>query len=167
MRILFALILVLASAGTCFAEINIYLYSRVSANRDLVLSDAALVEGDEETAGIVRSIPVDDSLLSDGYLDRKEIMELVKSRAGGRINVYGTGVRVIRQEGEGPSTSTAVLVKKGAPVRFQVVNSNVRIEMAGIALRDGNQGDLIPVKLAGRKSAAGKIVDEKTVELNL
>lgn len=167
MRILFALILVLAAVGTCFAEINIYLYSRVSANRELVISDAALVEGDEETAGIVRSIPVDESLLSDGYLDRTEIIELVKSRAGGRINVYGTGARVVRSEGEAPSTTTAALVKKGAPVRFQVVNSNIRVEIAGIALKDGNQGDLIPVKLAGRKSAAGRIVSEKIVELNL
>ena len=168
MKLTAALIMVLAAAGACFADVNIYLYSRADAKPGgLVLSDVALIDGDADAAELVRGIPVDDSLRSDGYLDRKEIIELVKSKVAGRITVYGGGVRVARTEGGGPSSTAAVAVKKGSAVRFQVVNSSVRVEVAGTALKDGNPGDAIPVKLAGRKTVTGTIINEKTVELEL
>jgi hypothetical protein len=159
---------ILLFAAACFAQLNLYLYPRVECNKGAVLmSDIAKIETDMQSAGRIERIGVDASFFSDGYLDRKEIMEILKDSVVGPINIYGSGVRVVKADGDAVVRDTRVVVQKGAMVRFQVVNAGIRVELMGTAMSDGAVGDEIPVKLKGSTVSRGRIVNERVVELAL
>ena len=115
----------------------------------------------------MRSLAVDDALYADGYIDRRELVELVRPHVDGRVNVYGSGVRVSMAENGAVKEEPRIVVRKGSPVRFQVVNSIIRVEQSGTALQDGAVGDEIQVKLKGSAVSRGRIVNERVVELTL
>ena len=153
---------------TCFAELNLYLYPRAeSKNGVIVMSDIAKIETDQETAGQIGSIAIDDTFFSDGYLDRKEIMDILKGIVSGRINIYGSGVRVVKADGNAVLHDSRIVVQKGKMVRFQVIHSGIRVELMGTAMHDGAVGDEIPVKLKGSTVSCGRILNERVVELAL
>jgi hypothetical protein len=153
---------------TCFAELNLYLYPRAeSKNGVIAMSDIAKIETDLETAAQIGSIGIDDSFFSDGYLDRKEIMDILKDTIAGRINIYGSGVRVVKVDSDAAPHDSRIVVQKGKMVRFQVINAGIRVELMGTAIHDGAVGDEIPVKLKGSTVSRGRILNERMVELAL
>ncbi len=167
MRIFCATLALLLAGTAAFAEVNLYLYPRVDRGRNaLVLSDLGRIDGDAETAQI-GSIEIADGLFADGYIDRKELLDLVKGHVEGRVNIYGSGVRVSVVEAAAVPEEPRIVVRRGKAVRFQVVNSHVRVEQAGTALQDGAVGDEIPVKLKGQAVSRGRILNERVVELEL
>lgn len=168
MRIFFPALVLLMVATASFAEVNLYLYPRVDRGKKaLTLSAIGTIEGDAETVARINSICIDDGLLSDGYLDQKEIMDLIRARVEGRINIYGSGVRVSINETGAVPGETRIVVHKGKTIRFQVVNSLIRVEQTGTAMQDGAVGDEIPVKLKGSAVSRGRILNERVVELAL
>ncbi len=164
------IVLIFLCAPASFAEVNLYLYPRVEySSGSIAMSDIANVETDTQSAGRIEGIRIDESFFADGYLDRKEIMEILKDSFEGTINIYGSGVRVVKAEGNAAvgEGDSRIVVKKGALVRFQVVNSGIRVELTGTAMRDGAVGDEIPVKLRGSAVSRGRIVNERVVRLAL
>ncbi|MBP7738153.1 MAG: flagella basal body P-ring formation protein FlgA [Spirochaetes bacterium] len=169
MRVFLSVLILLLASTASWAEVSMYLFPQVERGRNpLVLSDLGTIEGDTATAGI-GSIVIEDSVFADGYIDRKEIIDLIRAHADGRVNIYGSGVRV--HVSEVPDTGTGderrIVVRKGSAVRFQVVNSIVRVGQMGTALQDGAIGDEIPVKLKGSAVSRGRVVSERVVELVL
>jgi len=155
-------------APACFAELNLYLYPRVESKKGAItMSDIANIEADKQSAGRIERIGIDESFFSDGYLDRKEIMDILKESIAGPINIYGSGVRVVKVEGDAVVRDSRIVVQKGATVRFQVVNSGILVELKGTAMSDGAVGDEIPVKLKGSTVSRGRIVNERMVRLAL
>ena len=163
-----AVIVVVFFTGAAFADVSIYLYPRVGQKPGgLVLSDIAEIDADTDTVAAISEIGIDARLALDGYLDRREIIHVLADRVRGRVNVYGSGVRVADPGGESATGSSRIMVKKGETVRFQVVNACVKVEIIGTAMKDGAAGDVIPVKLRGSTVTSGKILNEKIVELEL
>jgi hypothetical protein len=152
----------------CFAELNLYLYPRVEYKAGSVsMSDIANIETDTGPAGRIEGIRIDESFFSDGYLDRKEITDILKGCFDGPFNIYGSGVRVVKAMGDAAVRDSRAVVRKGAVVRFQVVNSVIRVELTGTAMGDGAVGDEIPVKLKGSAVSRGRIINERVVRLAL
>jgi hypothetical protein len=162
---MFVLILFTAAQA---AEAKLYLYPRVEGGQNgISISDIAKVDADADTAARIGGIGIAGELYADGYLDRKEIIGIIKERVDGRINVYGSGVRIVKRDLPAASDEPRIIVKKGSPVRFQVVNACIRVEQTGTAMQDGAAGDVIQVKLKGAAVSRGVILNERTVELIL
>jgi hypothetical protein len=166
-RTLYILGIFLFCTGTCLADVTLYLYPRVAAAPEIPLSQIASIEGDAETVARIKDVRVDEHLFFDGYLDRKELTELLAGKKVGKIHIIGSGVRIIRGANDAAGRRFDMAVKKGDTVRFQVVNSSIRIEIFGIAMQNGVPGDVIPVKLKGSKVVNGKVLNERTVGLDL
>ncbi|OHD71057.1 MAG: hypothetical protein A2W19_08585 [Spirochaetes bacterium RBG_16_49_21] len=164
-RILFIFIFLLFLSGSCFADITLYLYPRVNHATEIQLSDVASIEGDPESVARIRDLRIEGRFFADGYLDRKELMDMLAEKKAGKIHIVGSGVRIT--EGDSDIPRRQATVKKGDTVRFQVASSFIVIELRGTAMKDGAVGDVIPVKLKGAKTANGKVLNERTVELEL
>jgi hypothetical protein len=148
--------------------VSLYLFPRAERGAGVVvMSSMAMIEADPETAARVGNTAVAESFIADGYLDKKEIMEILRDSGAGRISIYGDGVRVPVPDNAAASAERTVVVRKGSTVRFQVVTSLVRVELTGTALGDGAVGEVIRVKLRGSAVSRGRILNEKTVELAL
>jgi hypothetical protein len=168
MKTLCAAIFMILTAAACFADVSLYLFpSATRENGGAVMADMATIEADPETAERIGKTEIADTYLADGYLDRKEIMEILRGSGAGRISIYGNGVRVRMPETAGAPGERRIVVRKGSSVRFQVVNACVRVEMTGTALADGAVGEVIQVKLRGPAVSRGRVLNEKTVELVL
>ena len=163
-----AMLLAAACATAAFADASLYLYPRAELKAGgISYSDVAIIQSDPATAEKIRGTKVNDALLADGYLDESEIRQALAGVVEGRLNIYGTGVR-IDGTAKGAAAETATpAVKKGTPVRFHLVHAGVSVEMNGTALHDGSAGDVIPVKLKGNTVSNGTIINEHTVELQL
>jgi hypothetical protein len=167
MKTLCFIMFLLLTTAAVYAEVTIYLYPRVDRGKNaLVLNDLGTIDGDDEAAK-VGSIGIEDTLFADGYIDRKELIDLVRAHVAGRVNIYGSGVRVSDAVTGAVQEEPRVVVRKGSLVRFQVVSSRVRVEQAGTALQDGAVGEEIPVKLKGTTVSRGRILNERVVELAL
>jgi hypothetical protein len=161
------LFLLNALAGYAWADISLYLYPRINYTSNVMLSHIAIIEGDTAAVEMIKNMSIDENFFSNGYLDKRDIINILKDAAVGRINIYGSGVRMIKLDSNAESLSSQKCIKKGDTVRFQVVSSRIRIELPGTAMKDGAAGDVIPVKLKGSKVASGKILNERVVELRL
>jgi len=167
MRIFGFMMIFLLAAAASYADVSIYLFPRVERGRTPPsVSDLGTIDGDAEAAA-VRSLAVDDALFADGYVDRKELADLVRPRVSGRVSIYGSGVKVSVAENGAAKEEPRIVIRKGNPVRFQVVNSVIRVEQAGTALEDGAAGEEIRVKLKGSAVSRGRVVNERVVELVL
>lgn len=154
----------------CFAGGDIFLYPRVEGSKGgMVFADIAKIEADAGTAIRIGGIIVDGARTGDGYIDRKEVMDILKESGVEDVSVYGSGVRVLCAEPEDRKSVSpeSVVVKRGKPVRFQVVSPRMRVEVAGTAMQDGAVGDLIQVKLKGTAVSRGRILNDRVVELAL
>ncbi len=147
-------------------EASIYLVPRVAlGGGPLELRDIARIEvrdGDREALG---AITIDGALYADGYVDRREISDLVKARFQGTVMIFGGGVAVAgaRQVPE-ESRDSAMAIRKGEKVRYSVHRGGVRIEINGVAMEDGVEGDEVRVKLHTNKIVPGKVSPGAKVE---
>ncbi len=167
MRLTAILILLIAMTGIAHADISLYLYPRVNYSAKLFFSHIGLIEGAPETVERVKGLQIDESFITGGYLQKSDIMKILKENIAEKINIYGSGVRIMKQEANAAAPLSRATVKKGDSVRFQVINSLVRIEIKGTAMKDGAPGEVIPVKLKGSRTASGKVLNERIVELEL
>jgi len=166
-RFMTILFLLHALAGYGWADVSLYLYPRINYATNVMLSNIAIIEGDTETVERIKNLSIDENFYSNGYLYKRDIVKMLKDTIAGKINIYGSGVRIIKLDSSAETLSSQKFIKKGDTVRFQVVSSRIRIELLGTAMKDGAPGDVIPVKLKGSKVASGKILNERVVELRL
>jgi len=152
-----------------FAEINVYIHSSAELKKEgMRVSDIASVDCSAESAAI-RDVEISGAMYSDGYVDRAELLQLLKKHTDERINIYGSAARIFPASGEGrdDGKKTETAVKNGSQVKFTAMKNGIRIELTGTAMRDGAVGDVIPVKLRKNKTASGKITEDRKVELEL
>jgi len=167
MRSMTILFLLHALTGYGWADVSLYLYPRINYTSNVMFSHIAIIEGDTAAVEKIKTLSIDENFFSNGYLDKKDIMNILKDTIAGKINIYGSGVRITKLDSNADSQSSQKFIKKGDTVRFQVVSSRIRIELPGTAMKDGAPGDVIPVKLKGSKVASGTILNERVVELRL
>jgi hypothetical protein len=161
------LILLIGMGGIAHADVSLYLYPRINYSAKVLFSQIGMIEGDPDSVERIKGLQIDENFITGGYLDKRDIMKILKENIEDKINIYGSGVRIIKQDMIHAAPAARITVKKGDIVRFQVVNSLIRIEMQGTAMKDGALGEVIPVRLKGTATSSGKILSERIVELVL
>ena len=177
MRALFAVIsaaaMMAAFASNAFAAVGIYLVSRAELGESPSLGDVASVDAAPGVRRALLSLPLPEKVLEDGYVDRREVEELVAAAAGDIVLVYGNAVRVsrtVKEEAVGVDEKAADeerLVTAGEPVGVRVKKNGIVIELSGSALQNGAAGDEVAVKLKGNHTLKGRVVRKNLVELAL
>ncbi len=158
--------------GNALAEVNVYLVSCVETEGSLTLGDIARIDSDRETAAKLRALPVKQELYQDGYVDRKELEQLLGSSTTETVFIYGSAVRITQIEKKNPGEETAdmaaadaVQIRKGDSVGITFRNRGILVHLSGSAMQDGKIGDEITVRIKGNRTLKGKITDKKMIEL--
>jgi hypothetical protein len=165
-----AVIILLSSA--LYAELNIYLMPRFDLDesaekKSIKLTDISQVDGTPEDIASFKKIIIPAKIYADGYIDRSEVLDFVKSRYTGDVSVYGTSVKINRINPEGEKENELYEVKSGSIVSFIVINNGITVRSQGTAVESGKTGDIIQVKFKKSRTAKGKVVTDKIVELEL
>jgi hypothetical protein len=161
---------VLCTALAAWAvEVTIYPVPRFRMQGDLLeLRDVARIEVKDADRESVGSMVIDARLYDDGYIDRRELLDLVKSGFGGTVSIHGGGVAVTRDAAAGQRAAAGtVQVRKGDRIRYAVVRGRVKIEIGGVAMGDGMEGDEVQVKLNTSKVVTGRVSSPLRVESGL
>lgn len=168
-RLFLAILFMMTAAGTAFpSEVELYLIPRVERGAaDLAISDIAMIRGGGESSARIGSLTIDPQLHADGYLDRSDIASILREGGAGKARIHGSGVRVVARAGGDDAAHRPPVVRRGAAIIFRAVRGNVHVEAKGIAMRDGAEGEIIPVQLKGKTVSRGTVVDGRTVELAL
>lgn len=161
---------ILLTSSILFADINIYLYPIVHEHGNgIKLIDIARVESHGETSEEFENMSIDRSLYSDGIVDRKELLSVIRNLSKEMIFINGSGSRIVPQEqvmNDYISFFDSRLIEKGNSISFELLKKGIKIEMQGTALENGGKGDEIKVKLTNSKILKGRIIDYKTVRLD-
>ena len=158
----------LAAAGAdAGGSARLYLYPMADVKPDLCIGDIATIETDADDVDLLAGLSIDSALLSDGYLDSREIDDMVRS-TGITCVIYGNAVRIINSSGDTEiQKENFPLIKKGDQVTFVALRGRIKIEVTGTALCDGMKGDDVSVRTRGRCVLSGRVMDRKTVEAGL
>lgn len=166
-------LIILTLSSALSAELNVYLIPRYDYNesspekKGIKLADISRIDGNPDEIASFSKITIPEKILSDGYIDRSEIINFVKSRYNGDLYVYGSSVKINRVKADSENADEIHEVKSGSSVSFVVINNGITIRSQGTAVESGKTGDTIQVKLKKSKTAKGKIVTDKIVELEL
>ncbi len=165
--LIIAVFIFYGAAGEALGSARIYLYPRVDLKDGLCLGDIATIETNDDDLDALAGLIVKNECLTDGYLDSREINDLVRS-TGIPCMIYGSAVRIVNPSTEEqPAGQYIPLIKKGDHVTVISVRGRIRIELAGIAMCDGMKGDDVSVRTRGRSVLTGRVVDRKTLEAGL
>lgn len=164
---------VVAVFGTALAglaaEVSIYTVPRYRMQGDVLeLRDVARIEVRDADRESVGSMVIDPCLYEDGFIDRRELLDLVKSGFSGTVYVHGGGVALSR-DGAGTQREAAdqMQVRKGDRIRYSVVRGRVKVEIGGVAMGDGLEGDEVQVRLNTNKVVSGRVSSSLRVESGL
>ncbi|MFH0976337.1 MAG: flagella basal body P-ring formation protein FlgA [Spirochaetota bacterium] len=172
-RIIQVLVSICFISSALNAEIKLYLkpaFTLVSDNT--LLSDIAAIEGNYSEIEKIKSVSIGTELYSDGYVDRKEILSLLKYTEE-NISIYGNAVRVISspQTEKAISSQNDFLVKKGDRVEIIVLNKGISLMLRGIVLNEGRMNEEILVRPDRSRSVSrqlkGKVKGKDRVEVKL
>ena len=164
-------IFLLAGLNKLSARTSLYLHPRVPARAELSVGDIGTIEGETDAVDVIAGIPLGGAA-DDGYVDAGEIINLIRD-AGMRCDVYGTAVRLYKAEEtvaiDSPSGMEGITpaVKKGNPVTVIARRGAIRIQVAGTALGDAMTGENVPVRTGKRGIIHCRVVDGRTVEVEL
>jgi len=162
-----------AFASNAFAAVSVYLVSRAELGESPSLGDVASVDAAPEARRALLSLALPEKVLAAGFVDRREVEELVAAAAGEGVLVYGNAARVsrtVKEEAAGLDEKAAdveLLVTAGEPVGVRVKKNGIVIELSGSALESGTAGDEVAVKLKGNRTLKGRVVRKNLVELAL
>ena len=150
-------------------EVSLYLVPQYRMMGDtLEIRDIARIEVKDIDRGTVGSTCIDGTLFKDGYIDRREILVMMREKFGNTVQVFGGGVAIVGNPDKNEKdTALSVAVKKGDKVRFSLVRGPVSVEVAGTAMGNGIEGEVIPVKLSTEKVVHGRIAAAGRVEAGL
>lgn len=151
---------ILNPSQSLFADIRLYLYPRIEKG-DEVLSVQDIGGIDCDTASDqIKAIEIDSTLYSDGYLDKKEIMSLIKSKTDEPVIIYGNAVRIFPKGGylaaQNDTDVKKITVSTGQRISLRIIKKGVTLEVPGtvISINDGKD---VTVRLE-RKSGGSKLV---------
>jgi hypothetical protein len=137
------------------------------------LSDIALVESNNSDIEKIRNINIEHEIFSDGYIDKKEILSIIKKYTEDNTIIYGNAVRVITkiQSAKTLADKNNVLLKKGNKVEIIVNNKGISLILKGIAVDEGRFNEEITVKVQNKfaltKLLKAKVIGKDLVEVNI
>jgi len=154
-----------------WADVVIYLKSQVTPNSATIkVKHLAIVDGSPETGKKIRDIVIDDTLLSDGLIDRAELLSVLRTVTDENVIIYGSATRVttasksltgkIDQPGD-------IRVNRGDMVTVILNNGGIIIETRGKVVNPGTRGQRVEVELQGKKRIHGKVSGPGMVEVAL
>ncbi len=163
-RVLFIFLTVLFIQVDSIADINMFLFQNVEINKiedDLALTDIARFDGNYSSTSKFCDIKIDKELYSDGYIDRKELSDLLRKNVDDLFFIYGSAIKVIEKnddsdmhiEEDNYYFGEEYLVKRGDRVNLVVTKRGIKVELKGSVMEDGKKGDEITVRM---KSFPGK-----------
>jgi hypothetical protein len=165
--------------NTVYAEIKIFLHPRSVAASNLILGDIASIEADQLISDNIKNITIEQSLYSDGYIDKKEIALLLKQYTNDNFSIYGNAVRVTNDLQDDLYNTAdqydpaVILLRKGDRVNIIIKRNGISLMLKGTAIDDGKINDEIAVKLdnkAGalhRATVKGRIKSKDRVEIDI
>lgn len=142
------------------ADIRVYLYPRAEkGDSTLLIQDIGGIDCDT-AADQIKSIEIDGSLYSDGYLDKKEIISILKSKTDDSVFIYGNAVRIFTKSNL-PETDTdnevrIMPVNMGQKISLRIKKNRVTVEIPGTVV-SVNEKNFVTVRL-DRKSGSYKLV---------
>ena len=161
-KIILSIVFSLLAAPLAFAEMHIYMYSSAQMSTDeLRVKDIAFVDGPEDECSSVREIVIGDILLTDTYVDRRELSLLLRKHGIENFFIYGSSAKVSSFFAADISNSTPA-IKSGDKVKVVVTRKNIKLELTGSALKNANIGDRVVVR-CGDKRISGTVKGQKTV----
>ncbi len=162
--ILFFLVLLATEAYSA----RLYLISNYRGKAEiLTVRDICRVESRPDLYEKIASVEIPSNIYEDGYVDRMELKRLLKMENGEPLLIYGSAVRVKGTGVRDPKRLRDWLVKKGDEVFVRVTSNFIELELKGMALDNGNRGDVIPVEVRTKKRLKGKVTKRGRVEKEL
>ena len=156
----------LLAPGAAWARVTLYLYPVINnPGAELSLSDIARIESDRRGDQEIPGIRIDSSIYSDGFIDRTEILGLMKNKFDGCVMIVGSATRVSTsvEKNDTGDKAKASDIKQGDPVTFVYRKGLIRIELTGTALSNGCAGESIQVRLKKKRTATGRIIADRMV----
>ncbi len=166
-------LLLVAPAAPSSAAVSVYLISRAELGTAPVLGDVASIDAEPGLRKALLDLAIPEKALVDGFVDRREVEDLLAVAAREGVLVYGNAVRVNRTVKDEPAAAeeSAVvserLVRAGDAVNVRVKKNGIIIELSGSALENGARGDEVAVKLKSTRTLKGRVVQKGLVELAL
>jgi hypothetical protein len=151
------------------------LQSKVITNNDrLIIKDVAVVEGNNSDIEKIKNIQIDKDIYSDGYIDKKEILLLLKNNTEDTIFIFGNAIRILthdqhinNSENDAPDS----VIKKGDSVNIVIKKNGISVILRGIAVNEGKIDEEVVVKIEKKtnttKLVKGKIKNRDLIEVNL
>jgi len=151
-------------SGIVFADIKIFLFHRIESTEDnIALRNVAHVFGNSVSLDEIRGITISEELYSDGYIDRRELGELLRKKTNDSVYIIGNAVRIVRTDLDlelraEDTCAGGVLVRKGEVVNLIVRKKGISIRLIGKAMEDRREGEEINVKMRSSRGRGSKIV---------
>lgn len=166
-KFVLALIFCLFLSDVAFAEIKVYLLPKVKQGKAaLALGDIASFEGDASAVMNAELLPVNSALLSDGYIDKREVTDILRHGTNDIFFVYGSAVRIMSESEYSAELQKAYEpVKTGQEINVFVKRKSIVIELKGTALSEGAVGEQISVML-NQKHGKGKTIKCRLISSN-
>lgn len=160
---------------TAYCDIRLFLFPKITTdNNDIFLKDVALVEGNNTDIEKIKNTKIKKEIYSDGYIDRKEILSVLKNNTDDNIFIIGNAVRVFNNATNiiyVENQPSEPVIKKGDNVNVIVKKNGISVILRGTAVSDGKIDDEVSVKLEKRsnyfKLVKGIIKSKDYVEVNL
>jgi len=113
---------------------------------------------------------VDADLLSDGLLDRSELLSVLRTVTDENIIIYGSATRIndaSKNPADKNGTRSDIRVNRGDMVTVIVNNGGIIIETRGKVVNPGAHGQRVEVELQGKKRIHGKVSGQGIIEVAL
>jgi hypothetical protein len=173
-RLLIIISIFLLSFAAADAEIKLYLQPKVTVEgNNLLLSDIASIESNNSNIEQIRNINIEHEIFSDGYIDKKEILSILKKYTEDNTIIFGNAVRVITNTLSDKSLADKnnLLLKKGNKVEIIINNKGISLILKGIAVDEGRFNEEITVKIQNKfaltKLLKAKVIGKDLVEVNI
>ena len=167
-KIEFAMLLMLLSCSSLFANTKIFLLPEVEiGSSELRIGDIAVIEGPEASAiyDVVLAVRINSSII----IDKREIKSVLTERSFYGFSIFGNGVRVTFTSGSGSEgeVKNENIINNGDPVELTLYKNGVRVEVKGVSLASGAVGDTVRVRIGKGKILNAVIRSKGRVSLEL
>ncbi len=184
-RIIITFIIIITFQYSAQAEIKAFLFQRVEIDNNqnnLAVADIAKIVGNSAGIQKINDYIVDESVYEDGFIDKREILKLIKGITNDVVFIYGNAVSIIKNHNDviNKMDTAAVcdldesnfIVKRGDRINVIVKKNNINIELTGKALSDGRYGDEIKVRVNtfnGKQTRLirAKVLNKEAIEVEI
>ncbi len=154
-----------------WADVVIYLKSQVTPNSETIkVKHLAIVDGSPETGNKIREVVIEGTLLSDGLIDRAELLSVLRTVTDENVIIYGSATRVTdasKKLSRKTDTQSDIRVNRGDMVTVIVNNGGIIIETRGKVVNPGAGGQRVEVELQGKKRIHGTVSGQGIIEVAL